>query len=104
MEVVSRLKEMHLNLAALHNVKFTCIEVLMRVRLCKGRTRHAKTEKGQGVGWRPESVCAYMCICPALFAEVCVCVCVCLLTGLSQGECVVSLSETSGFAGCVWGL
>lgn len=77
MEVVSRLKEMHLNLAALHNVKFTCIEVLMRVRLCKGRTRHAKTEKGQGVGVEArECVRIHVHLSSLVCRSVCVCMCV----------------------------
>lgn len=68
------MEQMHLNLAALHNVKFTYIEVLLCVMFVKAQPDIQRLQKGQGV---PECVNAYICvhICPALFhkfVRVCV--------------------------------
>ncbi len=72
-----------------------------KIHMYWGACVRSKTVKGQG-GMVEDRVCVWIHVHAYLSSLVCTNVCV--LTGLSQGECVVGLSETSGFAGCVWGL
>lgn len=89
---------MHLNSAALHNVKPTCIEVLLCVMFLKAEPDIQRLQKGQGamLGAR---ACACIHVHAYLSSLVCTNVCVYVCTGLSQEGCVlVGLSETSGLA------
>ncbi len=98
MEIVSRMQEDAFEFSSFAQCK---------IHMYRGAYERSKTVKVQG-GMVEANVCVCVCVCihvHAYFSSlVCTNVCVCVLTGLSQGECVVGLSETSGFAGCVWGL
>lgn len=77
MQIVSRMEEMHLNLAALHNVKSTYIEVLLCVMFVKTEPDIQRLQKGQGVIVEART-CACIHVHAYLSSHVCTNVCVCV--------------------------
>lgn len=92
MQIVSRMEEMHLNLAALHNMKTAYIEVLLCVMFVKTEPDIQRLQKGQGVMVEART-CACIHVHAYLSSLVCtnVCVCACVQVFLREDVWLVCL-------------